>query len=360
MDAYFGRWTLKWGNKAVYTTIIDHPSAWKGSDFSGPDDVAFDLEDRHRDALWSVVRRARESGRSLSELTPAETAMPEIAGDLRALRHELIDGRGLVLVRGWPVDEMTHDELGMAYWAFGTGFGRGVAQSPMGDRLGYVTDVSTDGKRERGYRSAVELSLHTDSDDIVSLLCLRQARIGGESRLVSSVAVYNEIVRSRPDLLEPLFAGYHYHWFGEQPPGQGTVTDYPVPVFGYERGRLSCVFLREFIRMAAEETGIALDARQSEALDVFGEVMEREAMQFRFHLHPGCASFINNYTVLHSRTAFEDWPQDERKRLLLRLWLKADPPRPVVANQRRYYGSDGMHVDGRTETWFDPDREVAR
>ncbi len=271
-----------------------------------------------------------------------------------------MEGRGLVLVRGWPVDEMTHDEIGMAYWAFGAGFGRGVPQSPMGDRLGYVTDVSRPGRRERGYRSAMELALHTDSDDIVSLLCLREARAGGESRLVSAVAVYNEIVRSRPDLLEPLFAGYPYHWFGEQPPGQGEVTDYPVPVFGYEKGRLSCIFLRAFIDMAAEATGLALDERQSEALDVFCDVIEREAMQFRFHLRPGCASFINNYTVLHSRTAFEDWPQDERKRLLLRLWLKADPPRPVVANQRRYYGDDGMHVDGRTETWFDSACTVAR
>ncbi len=99
-------------------------------------------------------------------------------------------------------------------------------------------------------------------------MCLREARAGGESRLVSSVAVYNEIARSRPDLLEPLFAGYPYHWFGEQPPGQGEVTDYPVPVFGDEKGRLSCIFLRAFIDMAAEATGLALDERQSEALDV--------------------------------------------------------------------------------------------
>ena len=315
-----------WGCNDVHTAIIDHPSAWKGSDFAGPDDVSFDLEDRHRDALWSVIRRARESGHSLQELTEADAAMPEIAEDLRALRHELMEGRGLVLVRGWPLDEMSHDELGMAYWAFGTSFGRGVSQSPMGDRLGYVIDVSKAGKRERGYRSAKELNLHTDSDDIVSLLCLREAMSGGRAGGSVRLPGYNEIARPGP-ISWNRFTGYHYTWFGTSLPAR-LGGDYPVPVFGYEKGRLSCIFLREFIRMAAEETGIPLDARQSEALDVFCEVVERDTMQFRFHLRPGWASFINNYTVLHSRTAFEDWPQDDRKRLLLRLWLKADRPRP--------------------------------
>ena len=339
--------------------IIDHPSAWKGADFSGPDAVAFDLDERHRDALRGAVARARAAGRGLREMTGADTAMPEIESDLLDLRHELVDGRGLLIVRGWPVGEMTDEELGMAYWAVGAHFGRGVSQSPMGDRLGYVTDVSRPGTRERGYRSAKELNLHTDSDDIVGLLCIRRAKSGGESRLASSVAVYNEIAAARPDLLEPLFEGYAYHWFGEQPPGQGTVTSYRVPVFGHAGGRLSCVFLREFIHMAAEETGVAPTGREAEALAFFGEVADREDIVFRFGLEPGWASFINNYTTLHSRTGFEDWPEPERKRLLLRLWLKADPPRPLVANQRRYYGDDGMFVDGRADTHYDPNRQAA-
>ena len=339
-----------------FPDIVDHPSAWKGSDFSGPGDVAFDLGERHLDALRACVARARAAGRGLQALTPADTALPEIAADIEALRRELVDGRGLVIVRGWPVGEMNEDELAIAYWAFGAHLGRGVSQSPMGDRLGYVTDVSKPGTRERGYRSAMELALHTDSDDIVGLLCVRQARTGGESVLASSVAVYNELARRRPDLLAPLFAGYRYHWFGEQPPGEGAVTGYRVPVFGHAGGRLSCVFLREFIRMAAEETGEPLGEAEAEALEVFAGIARRDDIAFRFRLQPGWAGFINNYTTLHARTAFEDWPQPERKRLLLRLWLKASPARPLVADQRRYYGDDGMFVDGRSDTHYDPAR----
>tara|TARA_B100000676_G_scaffold311889_1_gene383614 strand:+ start:18137 stop:19180 length:1044 start_codon:yes stop_codon:yes gene_type:complete len=342
----------------VFSEIIDHPSAWKGSDFAGPDDVAFDLDERHLDALRAVVARAYAAGRGIQDLTDAETAMPEIEAELKDLRHELMEGRGLLLVRGWPIDEMTDEELGLAYWALGTYFGRGVSQSPMGDRLGYVTDVSKPGTQERGYRSSKELNLHTDSDDIVGLLCIRQAKSGGESRLASSMAIYNEIAATRPDLLKPLFQGYTYHWFGEQPPDQGAVTSYPVPVFGRHDGYLSCIFLREFIHMACEETGVALTDEQAEALTLFGDIAERDDIQFRFRLEPGWASFINNYTMLHSRTAFVDWEELEKRRMLLRLWLKAQPSRPLVDNQRRYYGDDGMFVDGRTETVFDPNRQA--
>lgn len=338
---------------------IDHPSAWKSSDFSGPGDVAVRLEERHLDAMREVVARAGKAGVGLQELTPEHTAMPAIEKDLHEIRHELMEGRGLVILQGWPIEEMSPEELGIAYWAVGTYFGRGVSQSPMGDRLGYVTDVSKPGTRERGYRSAKELSLHTDSDDIVGLLCIRQSKSGGLSRLASSVAIYNEIAANRPDLIPVLAEGFHYHWFGEQPPGEGIVTSYKVPVFGFARGKLSCCYLREFIRMAAEATETPLSDIEEEALAVFEETADREDVVFTYRLEPGWSSFINNYTTLHSRTGFEDWPEPEKKRLLLRLWLKAEPSRPVHENLRRYYGIDGMHIDGRTSTAFDPKRVAA-
>ena len=338
---------------------IDHASAWKGSDFRGPDDFAFDLEPRHLDAFKAVVACAKRDGVGLQELGPEHVAMPDIEDDVKAIRDELMERRGLIVLRGFPVDSMSEDDLGIIYWAIGTYFGRGVAQSPMGDRLGYVTDVSEPGKRERGYRSAMELRLHTDSDDIVGLMCIRQAKSGGLSRLTSSVAIHNEIAATRPDLLPALYEGFHYHWFGEQPPGQGVVTDYKIPVFCREGGKLSCCFLREFINMGAEELGEPLSDQQIEALDLFETIANRDDVVLTFRLEPGWVSLINNYTVLHSRTGFEDWPELERRRLLFRLWLKADPPRPVHANLRRYYGDDGMHVDGRNHTYFEPDRASA-
>lgn len=342
-----------------FPTRIDHPSAWKASDFpDGVDDVAFDFGERHRDALREVVRRAAKAGVGLQQLTPAHTRLDAIADDLADIRRELVEGRGLVILRGWPVEEMTPEELGMAYWAIGTAFGRGVNQSPMGDRLGYVTDTSKPGEQDRAYRTAGELTLHTDAEDIVSLLCVRKAKSGGLSRLTSSVAIYNEIAAARPDLLPVYAEGFAYHWFGEQPPGEPPVTPYRVPIFSLEEGQLSCVYLRELILMAAEESGTPLDERQREALDLFQRTADREDLCFAFQLEPGSASFINNYTVLHSRTAFEDWPEAERKRLLLRLWLKAEPSRPRHELLRRYTGDDGSYVDGRESTVYQPQRKA--
>jgi len=339
---------------------IDHPSAWKGSDFArGVDDVAVDLDERHRDAMRAVVRRAAIAGVGLQQLTHEHTRMDAIADDLADIRREIVDGRGLVIVRGWPVEEMTPEELGIVYWSVGTHFGRGVNQSPMGDRLGYVTDVSKPGERERAYRTAQELTLHTDAEDIVSLLCLRKAKAGGLSRLASSLAIYNEIAAARPDLLPILARGFAYHWFSEQPPGEPPVTPYRVPIFSIEQGKLSCVYLREWIHMAADETGVPLTAQENEALDLFQKTGDRDDLCFTFQLEPGAASFINNYTVLHSRTGFQDWPEPARKRLLLRLWLKAEPSRPRHELVRRYTGDDGSYVDGRQSTVYQPKRAGA-
>jgi hypothetical protein len=132
-----------------------------------------------------------------------------------------------------------------------------------------------------------------------------------------------------------------------------------VPVFGRADGLLSVCYLREFINMGAEELGEPLSDIQVEALELFERIANREDIVLTFRLEPGSASFINNYTVLHSRTAFEDWPEVERRRLLFRLWLKAEPSRPVHPNLRRYYGDDGMFIDGRENTIFEPDRASA-
>lgn len=333
---------------------IDHPAAWKSADFASEDDYAFDLDDRHLRALAADLAEAKKTANDVQDLTAEHFPLADIADDLADVRETLLHGRGLVLMRGFPVDDFSVEDIGMMYWGIGAHFGRGVSQSPMGDRLGYVTDVSKPGERERGYRSASELRLHTDSDDIISLLCIRQAKSGGLSKLVSGYAIYNEILATRPDLLPPLVDGFRYHWFGEEPPGEPPITPYKLPVFSWVDDVMSICYLREFMEMAADELDEPLTEQQVEALDLFEEIAHRDDVLLQFMHRPGNAMFVNNYTLLHSRTGFEDWPEPERKRLLLRLWLKAESDRPVNADLRTYYGVDGMHIDGRTSTVYQP------
>jgi len=324
---------------------IEGAAAWKGSDFKTKDDVAFDLGPKHLKAFDDAVLQARRDGLGIPAIGKSHYDFATIADDIAKLKRELMHGRGMVILRGWPVDKYSLDEIGLLYGWLGSHFGKPVIQSGKGDRLGYVADVPQPGKINRGYRSNAELRMHTDSDDIVGLLCMRQAKTGGLSRIVSAVAVYNEILATKPHLLEPLFNGFRIHWNGEEAPGEPPVTEYRVPVFSETQGFLSICFGYKYIEDAFPALGIEPTPLEKEALAYLDETSARADLVYEFQLEQGECSFINNYTTLHSRTSFEDWPDENRRRLLLRLWLQAHESRPIHANLRRYYGADGMHAE---------------
>lgn len=317
-------------------------SAWKGSDITSKDQVAFDLGPKHLQAFEDAILYARAEGLGIPAIGRSAYHFPAIADDIAALGRELTRGRGLLLIRGWPIDKYSLDEIGLLYGWFGQQWGHPVIQSGKGDRLGYVADVPQPGKIYRGYRSNAELRMHSDSDDIVGLLCMRKAKSGGVSRLVSGTAVYNEILRTRPDLLEILIKGFRLHWNGEEAPGEPPVTEYRVPIFSEVDGQVSISFGHKYIEDAFEALGVPPTAQETEALALLEATAGRSDLVYEFQLEPGENSFINNYTTLHSRTGFEDHPEEHRRRLLLRLWLKAHDARSIDANLRRYYGNDGM------------------
>lgn len=339
--------------------IIDHPAAWKGSDFASKDDFAFDLGSAHLAAFEAALEGIRSRGLKAEGFGRQDFDLTPIADDMGDIFHQLMGGRGLLLLRGFPVDDYDLDDIAALYWGFGAHLGEAVSQSRMGDRLGHVLDASGRNPRERGYRSSKELDLHTDSDDIVGLLCLRPAKSGGASRLVSALAVHNQISAAHPEFLAPLYNGFHYHWRGEEPEGEPPITDYRVPVFSTVDGVVSCCYLRHFIDMAAVESNRPLSELERAALDYFEAVSNREDMLLKFELEAGEALFFNNYAVLHSRTAFEDHAEPERRRHLLRLWLSAPGGRPIDANLRRYYGDGGIAGRGDGDTLYQGDTLLA-
>lgn len=325
-------------------------TAWKGAAITSKDQIAFDLGPRHLAAFDAAITYARAEGLGIRAIGRSGYDFPAISEDIAEIGRELTRGRGIVIIRGWPVERYSLDEIGLLYGWLGQHLGHPVIQSGKGDRLGYVADVPQPGKINRGYRSNAELRMHTDSDDIVGLLCIRKAKSGGLSRLVSAMSIYNEILRTRPDLLEPLFAGFRVHWNGEEAPGEPPITAYRVPVFSIAEGLLSVCLGYKYIEDAFTALGIAPTDLEREALAIMDETANRDDLVYEFQLEPGECSFINNYTTLHSRTAFEDWPEENRRRLLLRLWLKAHDARPIDANLRRYYGNDGMYAEPTAAT----------
>jgi len=323
---------------------IGDPAAWSSKAFATKDDFAFDLTPAHVAALERAADRTK--GVEIPAIGPSDFDLAPIAEDVARLRAVLTRGRGVVLLRGIPVGSSDTETIARMYWGLGTHLGRAVSQSLMGDRMGHVIDASRGAEHARGYRSSRELSPHTDSDDIVGLLCIRPAKAGGESLLASSLAIHNALLEEQPQHLGPLYRGFRYHWNGEEPPGEPPITPYEVPVFSEADGLWSTVYLRYFMDKAAEEAGGHPEADRC-ALDAFDAMAVREDIQLRFRMEPGEAILFNNYTMLHARTAFQDHEDPAKCRHLLRLWLQARPPRPVHPAIRRYYGQDGMPQQDR-------------
>ncbi|MDX1433102.1 MAG: TauD/TfdA family dioxygenase [Gammaproteobacteria bacterium] len=321
---------------------IDHPGAWKAADLGDLGVITFELEARHRRILERALRASRAHAGSVESITRDDFPLEDMADDVERIRDRVQNGHGIVLLRGLPVARYSREDVCRLFWGLGTHFGNAVSQSLMGDRLGHVVDVSGEHPAERGYRSRRELDWHTDSDDFLMMLCLQQAKRGGESRFVSALTIYNEILAARPDLLPILFRGFRYHLRGEQAEGEEPITPFRVPVFSHREGATSCVYLRAFIDMAADDLGEPLDEEETTALDRFEATADRADLRLAISLKPGDAYIANNYTILHSRTAFEDHDAAERRRYFLRLWLKARAGRPVVDTVRRFYRHDGI------------------
>jgi hypothetical protein len=329
-------------------------TAWKAADF--PDKASFTLALAPDERAAAAERLAALAAARLPEagVEAAHARTPAIEALVARIRRELTDGRGFLLLAGLPIDG--HDAATIGNFLLGLGLlmGKPVVQSPLGDRLGHVVDISKPGELERGYKSSVELSAHTDSDDVVAMLCLSQARSGGATRLVSAHSLYNALLATRPEYLPPLYRGFAHHWFGEEAPGEPPITAYRIPVLSWEQGVLSVCHLRERADMAAEaEPRLAYSPLERRALDEFDRLAADPEFALEFRLEPGEAYFLNNYVLLHARTGFADAGGGAGRRHLLRLWLKLPGARPVAEPVLRYYGADGIPVrPERTSTAY--------
>ena len=340
---------------APYLHIVDHPSAWRADDFDSLEPFYFELGTRHVEARDEALRVGQQRGLGVGRIDREDFPLGAMEADLRAIYEQLLFGRGVVILRRLPVERYSLEELELIYWGLGVHLGTGVSQSVMGDRIGHVTDVSGKDPNERAYRNSLAIPPHTDLADIVGMLSVRKAREGGASTYVSVIAIHNEILARCPEHLAPLYRGYRMHRFGEQLPGEPPVTRESVPVLAQCDGLISARIVPEYIDMAEVELGVKMPAADRAALDYFLALADDTRLRVELMLEPGDLSFVNNYFILHSRTAFSDDGDAECSRLLLRLWLVAHDRRPVPAGFARAQG-DGIRAQaGRENSYFDGD-----
>lgn len=301
----------------------EHPSVWTGAQIARRDDWMVRLTEADNRELREAMAVAKSRGAAIPSLAKEDFPLPRVGPMLRALREEIVDGRGFALIRGLAIDDLPVQDAALVYWGIGSHMGRGRAQNAQGDILGHVTDLGLDFRADnnvRGYQTRQRLPFHNDTTDIVALMCLSPARHGGLSRIVSSTAIHNEVLSRRPDLFEVLCAPMCIDRRGEGDPGRKPY--YTGATFERLGERLFCRYNRTYIESAQRFPEVPrLDAKQIEALDLVDELCNDPDMHLDMTLARGDMQFVNNYTVLHSRTDYEDWPERERRRYLLRLWL---------------------------------------
>ena len=299
---------------------------WRGADLQDRSDLwQHQLTRAEIDELGRAISHVRALGKELRQVTASDFPLVTLAPSLADWLTRLERGLGFVLVRGFPVHDWSKQDAAIAYWIIGRHLGEPVSQNTAGEVLVDVRDTGTSASdhNNRLYRTRAELSFHTDGADIIGLQCLRAARSGGVSRICSSVHVYNEVLRRRPDLAPLMFDTYQHHAHGQF--GANGPKTFPYPIVTLHGGTFRMFLLPWYIRNAADDfpDTASLSAPQRELLDLLEAIPLEPGVALDMAFQPGDMQFLKNSVILHARSDYEDFDEPDAKRHLLRLWLAA-------------------------------------
>jgi hypothetical protein len=324
--------------------VID-PAGWSPADFGAVASWSYRISERDIAELANAVASVRRQGIPLAAITRDNFLLNRFADLLAEVKRELTDGRGLVMLQAFPVESFDREAIAAAYLGIGSYLGIAMSQNAQGHVLGHVKDLGGNyaDLNTRGYLTNAEMLFHADGSDYVGLLCLHGAKSGGESRVASSVTVYNRILERRPDLAKVLCEDFYRSRSGEVNPGDKPY--FTQPMFSFTQGYFSATGAGAAIDKAQKLAGVPpYTEAQKEAVSLYRRTVEECAVDIPFE--PGDIQFLNNFVTLHTRRAYEDWPDEGRKRHLLRLWLSDPDGRPIPKEQREGRSGRGVHLSG--------------
>ena len=319
---------------------IDSQAAWRAAGIAVGGRWLRRLTASETASVAAILPAVRATGKAMLELTRDDVPLGAFAAVLEEMTGQLEHGIGFMTLRGLPSDRFSAEDNRLLFWAIGTHLG--VAR-PQGKASQLMSDVRADGGQYRGaggrgYNTNAELDYHVDGTDVVGLYCLQTARSGGLSRVASSVAIHNEILRREPDLVERLFEVFPYNRQNEE--AEDEPPFYMAPVYSLRDGQFAARYIRNHIRSSQTRTDTPqLTERDHRALDIIQELAETDEFRFDMALDRGDMQFVNNHVLIHSRTHFEDHDEPERRRHLLRLWLSVPNGRPLCEGLRDAYKS---------------------
>ena len=328
---------------------------WDGRELSLTEDWIFRFD--HHDILEieDAVEASKKSSKQLGDLTQDDFPFNTLGKKLATLRNEVLDGRGFAVIRGLGAKHWNNEDLIRAYWGIGTWFGQSVSQNSQGHLLGHVIDQrSAPYPGKRVYQTNQAQPFHSDSCDIVGLLCLRQAKSGGASAIASSALIHNALLDQDHNTLEQLYGCFQCDRYNEIPEGKDCY--YPVQIFNEIDHRLVCCGMDPDIRSAQRLSEVdRLTAGQLNAINAFQNMAKKYALEMT--LERGDIQLVNNLTIVHARDEFEDEDALNKRRYLIRLWLSSPMGRRLPEFLVQRWGNikvgsirGGIIVPGATPT----------
>jgi hypothetical protein len=314
--------------KTMLTKTISGPRAWNSSSLDDKSKWYFSIPPDLLLALDQSVQELTKHPQPVTSLRVADFRCKTLAPILQPVRAALDAGRGFVIIEGIPDGRYSANEMQAIYWLLGQLLGKPMVQNVEGTLLYDVRDTGR--SLDQGARFSVtsyESSFHTDNSfgeivlETVGLLCLNSARSGGLSQVVSGYAVHNRLLAEHADVLPILYQPFRVERRGGFQAGEAPTI--LKPVFQWTEEKLTIRYLRYWIQAGHEKAGRPLTPAQVNALDVLDKVLSQRDLVAEFMLEPGQMFFINNRCMFHNRTAFEDWPEVEKRRHYLRLWLQS-------------------------------------
>ncbi|HYC56088.1 MAG TPA: TauD/TfdA family dioxygenase [Candidatus Binatia bacterium] len=309
-------------HEALPTVPLTCPAAWKGPELD-PNQWTEHWSDDEIRALEACAHAL--AGTPLSELTREHFVLTTLAPRLQRWRRELRDGRGFVFARGLPVQRWGQELASIAYWGIGLHLGIPGGQNPQGELLGHVRDYGEDAANPyvRKYRTPDDIAYHCDLADVVGLLCLATPKSGGASRIVSSVSVYNELLARRPDLVARLAEPMLLDTRDEA--REKDMPFVPVQPCCFDGKTLRTFYHSDYFRSVVRHAQAPpRTAQEQELLDQYEKIARSRQLYLDMQFEAGDLQLISNHVILHARTSYEDWPEPQRRRHLLRLWLSLE------------------------------------
>ncbi|SDD24558.1 TauD/TfdA family dioxygenase [Rhodococcus tukisamuensis] len=289
--------------------------AWRASDIAGSTGWRLRLTSSDVAEVDSALNHSRSCGLPVLKLRAEHFPLPHLAARLHQLATDLDDGYGFGVIRGLPTERYSESDLRTILWGIGQHLGIAVSQDAYGHMVDRVRPTT-----------AGTAQLTSDGSDITAVLGLQS---GGQSVVVSSTEVFNEILAGWPKLAERMFGTYYLDRRGEHLPEELPYR--AAPLACWFDGKLSIRYSRQDTVSAQRFSDIPkLEPEDFELFDLIDQRLDSARLRFEVEIRPGDIHLFNNYAVLHAQT--RRGPHDRTATDLFRLWLTLRDGRALPPN----------------------------